>query len=212
MSLDQVFGQFQYPTVPLEGSRGGAPDAIQVAYRFHRWQNLCTAVAKTVVSCRADLPEPVPEPTDPQPAGPGSNLRCETTGPASGRDTGNGRLAVRSRERHAAIHDLLAQGRNYTQISQMLGLSPHNVREFARAATADQVITGPSPRSSRLDRFAPTCSSAATRAAPTPPSCSPKSRHRATPAANAQRAATCSRCAPRSLRPCSRHPRRQSGR
>jgi transposase len=37
----------------------------------------------------------------------------------------------------------------------MLGLTRHTVRKFARAATADQVITGPSPRSSRLDRFAP---------------------------------------------------------
>jgi transposase len=135
--------------------RDGAPDAIQVADRFHLWQNLCTAVAKTVVSCRADLREPAPEPGDPQPAGPGSDLRCDTTGPAAGPEAGNGRLAVRSRERHAAIHDLLAQGQNYTQISQMLGLTRHTVRKFARAATADQVITGPSPRSSRLDRFAP---------------------------------------------------------
>jgi transposase len=69
--------------------------------------------------------------------------------------TGHGRLATRSRERHAAIHDLLARGRNYTQISEMLGLTRHTVRKFARAATADQVITGPSPRSSRLGRFAP---------------------------------------------------------
>jgi transposase len=138
-----------------EGSRDGAPDAIQVADRFHLWQNLCTAVAKTVVSCRADLPEPAPQPGDPEPAGPGSDLQCDTTGPAARQQAGNGRLATRSRERHAAIHDLLAQGQNYTQISQMLGLTRHTVRKFARAATADQVITGPSPRSSRLDRFAP---------------------------------------------------------
>jgi transposase len=82
-------------------------------------------------------------------------MRCEATGPAAGQDVGTGRLAVRSRERHAAIHDLLAQGRNYTQISQMLGLTRHTVRKFARAATADQVITGSSSRSSRLDQFAP---------------------------------------------------------
>ena len=77
------------------------------------------------------------------------------TGPAADQDPGTGRLAIRARERHAAIHDLLAQGKNYTQISQMLGLARHTVRKFARAATAEQVITGPSPRPSRLDRFAP---------------------------------------------------------
>jgi hypothetical protein len=80
---------------------------------------------------------------------------AETAGPAVGQDTGDGRLAVRARERHAAVHDLLAQGRNYTQISEMPGLARHTVRKFARAATAKQVITGPGPRSSRLDRFAP---------------------------------------------------------
>ena len=136
-----------------EGSREGAPDAIQVADRFHLWQNLCDAVEKTVISCRADLREPAPEPGDPEPAGPGSGLPAETTGPAASQDPGNGRLAIRARERHAAIHDLLAQGNNYTQISQTLGLARHTVRKFARAATAEQVITGPSPRSSSIDRF-----------------------------------------------------------
>ena len=138
-----------------EGSREGAPDAIQVADRFHLWQNLCDAVEKTVLSCRADLREPIPESGDPEPAGPGSDVPAETTRPAAGQDTGDGRLATRSRERHAAIHDLLAQGKNYTQVSELLGLTRHTVRKFARAATAEQVITGPSPRSSRLDRFAP---------------------------------------------------------
>jgi transposase len=137
-----------------EGAREGAPDAIQVADRFHLWQNLCDAVEKTVISCRADLREPVPEPGGHKPAGCGGSVPAETTGPAA-QDSGDGRLAIRARERHAAIHDLLAQGRNYTQISEILGLTRHTVRKFARAATAGQVITGPSPRSSSIDRFAP---------------------------------------------------------
>ena len=116
-----------------EGSREGAPDAIQVADRFHLWQNLCDAVEKTVISCRADLREPVPEPGDPEPAGPGSDVPAETTGPAAGQDTGNGRLATRSRERHAAIHDLLAQGKNYTQISETAGPdAPHRPQVRSR--------------------------------------------------------------------------------
>ena len=137
-----------------EGSRDGAPDAIQVADRFHLWQNLCGAVEKTVIACRADLKDPVPEPADPQAAS-RSGAPAETAGPAASHDPGNGRLAARARERHAAIHDLLAQGRTHTQICAMLGLSPKTVRKFIRAATPEQVTAGPRPPSSGIDRFAP---------------------------------------------------------
>jgi transposase len=138
-----------------EGAREGAPEAIQVADRFHLWQNLCDAVEKTVTSCRAELREPAPEPADPEPAGAGTAITAETAVPAKGQDPDPGRLAVRARERHAAVHDLLAQGRTHSQICTMLGLSPKTVRKFIRAATAEQVITGPRPPSSGIDRFAP---------------------------------------------------------
>jgi transposase len=137
-----------------EGAREGAPDAIQVADRFHLWQNLCDAVEKTVISCRADLKEPA-SPADPEPAASGSGVSAETAGPAAGQDPGDGRLAVRARERHAAVHDLIAQGRTHSQICKMLGLSPKTVRKFIRAATAGQVTAGPRPPSSGIDRFAP---------------------------------------------------------
>jgi transposase len=141
-----------------EGSREGAPDAIQVADRFHLWQNLCDAVEKTVISCRADLREPAPEPAsaeprDPEPAGSGGGP-AETAGPA-GQDCGEGRLAVRARERHAAVHELIAQGKTHSQICTVLGLSPKTVRKFMRAASAGQVTAGPRPPSSGIDRFAP---------------------------------------------------------
>jgi transposase len=135
-----------------EGAREGAPDAIQVADRFHLWQNLCDAVEKTVISRRADLPEPAPEPAGPEPAG---DVLADTAGPAAGQDPREGRLAVRARERHAAVHDLLAQGRTQTQICAMLGLSPKTVRKFTGAATPGQVTAGPRPPSSGIDRFAP---------------------------------------------------------
>jgi transposase len=136
-----------------EGAREGAPDAIQVADRFHLWQNLCDAVEKTVISCRADLKEPAPG--DPEPAPSGTGVPAETAGPATSPDPGDGRLAVRARERHTAVHDLLAEGRTHTQICAMLGLSPKTVRKFIRAATPGQVTAGPRPPSSGIDRFAP---------------------------------------------------------
>jgi transposase len=138
-----------------EGSREGAPDAIQVADRFHLWQNLCDAVEKTVISCRADLREPAPQGCGREPAGTGSGAPAGMTGPAAGQGLGDGRLAVRARERHAAVHDLVALGKTHSQICKILGLSPKTVRKFMHAATAEQVTTGPSPRSSSLDRFAP---------------------------------------------------------
>jgi transposase/DNA-binding CsgD family transcriptional regulator len=138
-----------------EGSREGAPDAIQVADRFHLWQNLRDAAGKTVIACRGDLREPVPEPAEPEPAEAGMGVRAETAAPAAGQDPGAGRLAVRARERHAAIHDLLAQGRTHTQICAMLGLSPKTVRTFIRAATPGQVTAGPRPPSSGTGRFGP---------------------------------------------------------
>ena len=190
-----------------EGARQGASGAVQVADRFHLWQNLCTAVEKTVTACRADLREPTPVPDDLELAPSGDGV------PAPGPDPAEGRLAVRSRERHAAIHGLLAQGRTHTQICQMLGLSPKTVRKFIDAAAPEQVTAGPRPLSSGTGRFAPpTCTSAGTRDAPTPSACTPRSRPWATTAAAGRCAATCSRCAPRLPRPRSPRHRRPSGR
>jgi hypothetical protein len=69
---------------------------VQVADRFHLWQNLAKATERCVARHRDCLRPPAPEqPTAPAPA--------EEAPPV-------GRFAERARRHHALVHGLLAQG------------------------------------------------------------------------------------------------------
>jgi transposase len=67
-----------------------------------------------------------------------------------------GRLAARTRERHAAIHALLAQHLSLRDIAAELGLSRNTVRRFARATSAEELLVndGTGRRAKLLDTHA----------------------------------------------------------
>jgi transposase len=141
-----------------EGSRQGAPDAIQSADRFHLWQNLGEAVEKTVVAHRACLREPEADVTADEAADqPEPQLAEEPIGDEQLLDVcGRERtLVARHRERYAAITELRARGLSITAISRQLDISTRTVHRFLRKASVEEVLVPTANRSIKIDRFRP---------------------------------------------------------
>jgi transposase len=141
-----------------EASRAGAPEATQVADRWHLWHNLAGHAGKTVARHHACLKQPAPG--DAVPPGTAEQEAAdheqEPAGPAvPGEPAGEGRLAARTRERHAAIHELLQAGESLHGISRVLSLSRPTVQRFARAASIDELLAEATGRESKLDPFTP---------------------------------------------------------
>jgi hypothetical protein len=148
-----------------EGARTGAPEAIQVADRWHLWHNLAEYAEKTVVAHRGCLKQPDPEPEDTSstPSAPGPP-EAAPAGPepppaeldglrdVCGRER---RLVSRTRERHAAVHELLAAGQSLGAIGRILGLDRKTVQRFARAPDVAGLLVKATSRETRLDPFKP---------------------------------------------------------
>ncbi|MFE4550745.1 ISL3 family transposase [Streptomyces sp. NPDC056785] len=102
-----------------EGALRGAPDALQVADRFHLWQGLGRAVETCVASHRDCLRNPSPNGMLPE-AILGSGRSQDDLTPV-------GRRAEREKAAHSLVHELLAQGHSRRAIARHLGRAP--VRE-----------------------------------------------------------------------------------
>ncbi|MFE7216199.1 ISL3 family transposase [Streptomyces sp. NPDC057611] len=118
-----------------EGADRGAGTATQVADRFHLWQNLADATERLVKRLRAQW--------EPPPA-----AKPEAALP----DMPEGTRAQQTRQRHAAVHALMAKGVNHSGIVAELRMDPKTVRKYMRAAAADELVSGrPTGRRSVLD-------------------------------------------------------------
>ena len=121
-----------------DGAAEGAPQAIQVADRWHLRHNLGEYVEKAVAAHRGCLTGPAATPGDDSgtPAAPAPAMPGELRD-VCGRER---RLVARTRDRHAAIHGLLAAGHSERAAGRILGLSRGTVHRFAAAATADELL------------------------------------------------------------------------
>ena len=126
-----------------DGARQGAPDAVQVADRFHLWQNLAQAVEKAIIAHRADLAEPLPRPTA-QPSGKPPALR----NPAPEK-----KIVARMRDQYTAAHQLRAQGLSKAEVARRLGLHPATVRKLANAVSLHELTAKTDQRAHLVDGY-----------------------------------------------------------
>jgi transposase len=120
-----------------EGARTGAPYAIQVADRFHLLVNLTRAVDRVVRAHRGCLRD--------QPAEQAVAQQIPTI---------DGRRAELTRQRHAEVHALWDKGVGTTAICQALNLDHKTVLRYARAPTADELLSRPFRRGSPINAHA----------------------------------------------------------
>ena len=134
-----------------DAARAAAPQAIQVADRWHLWHNLAEYAEKTVTAHRSCL---TGGPSQPAGAGPAAAPLPEPDGlkDVCGRERP---LVARTRERHAAVHGLLAAGHSRREAARILGLSRNTVNRFAAAASPGQLLVKATSRESKLDPFKP---------------------------------------------------------
>lgn len=126
-----------------EGATDGAPQAVQVADRWHLWHNLSEATERTVAQHRRCLRVLVPEPPEPDP----SPVQEEET---SDSPWPTGHRFADARHRHA----LLEAGHSRRAIQRQLGMTSRTVKKYADAVEPEDLYTGQwQNRASVLDDY-----------------------------------------------------------
>ncbi len=137
-----------------EAARTGAPEAIEVADRWHLWHNLAEAVEKTVAAHHHFLrkAETEPEPSIDRTASEQLRMAAEQVH-ATRQESSI--LAVRTKQRFEAVTNLKNEGMGIRAIVRQLGLARETVRRFYYASSVDELLGAPrAGRPTLLDEFA----------------------------------------------------------
>ncbi|MFH8626015.1 ISL3 family transposase [Streptomyces vietnamensis] len=133
-----------------EGATAGAPQAVQVADRWHLWHNLNEAAERCVADHRGCLQVLEPNPAQPAPESEALEDPSDSLWPRGHR------FADRTRDKHAAVHELLAAGLSRRAIGRQLRMTSRTVKLLADATTPEDLFHGQwQGRPSKLDAFKP---------------------------------------------------------
>ena len=139
-----------YARVVADGAAGGRPVLIALSVRRFRCPEpscpKATFAEQAEGGCLKDQPAAGDVGDKDAPAVPDGSLDV------CGRER---QLAVRTRERYAEIRERLDAGQPEAAIRRATGLDRRTVQQYARAASADELLAGAMNRESRLDEFKP---------------------------------------------------------
>jgi Transposase len=145
-----------------DGARTGAPQATQIADRWHLWHSLGEAVTKTVaahhrcVRAGHTRPRDTEAPTGTEPAESSVDRPPESAAvdeAAHEVSVAELQIVTRTRQRFTDVQKLCADGVSLSAISRRLRLDRQTVRRFARATCVEELLVKTVNRTNLLDGF-----------------------------------------------------------
>ena len=131
--------------VYASAARRGAPDALQVADRWHLVHNLADALERFAVRVLAALRKELKA----------EEIADAARPPELPTPVPSGRLMERNAQRHAEIHALLAQGLTVSAIARRIQLDRKTVRRFTSVEHAADLLGPRGQRTTALDAYLP---------------------------------------------------------
>ena len=131
--------------VYASAARRGAPEALQVADRWHLVHNLADALERFAVRVLAALRKELKA----------EEIADAARPPELPTPVPSGRLMERNAQRHAEIHALLAQGLTVSAIARRIQLDRKTVRRFTSVEHAADLLGPRGQRTTALDAYLP---------------------------------------------------------